>query len=106
VPLRIADRAEIDAALAKAAEELAARATPVANLGLRVLPGDQGLIVVSVEPGGLAAEGGISPGDRILAERGLGRLSTVEDAGKLAELRDGVIQVQVGRRAVWLRFRN
>ena len=45
-------------------------------------------------------------GDRILAERGLGRLSSAEDAARLAALREGVIQVQSGRRAVWLRFRG
>jgi predicted metalloprotease with PDZ domain len=71
-----------------------------------VLPDSQGLIIVQVEAGGLAADGGLSPGDRILAERGLGKLQTAEDAAKLAALREGVIQVQSGRRVAWLRFRG
>ncbi len=104
--LRIADREEIDRALAKAAEALVAKATPLANLGCRVLPDSQGLIIVQVEAGGLAGDGGMSPGDRILAERGLGKLVTIEDAAKLAALREGLIQVQSGRRVVWLRFRG
>jgi S1-C subfamily serine protease len=104
--LRIADRDEIDRALAKAAETLIAKAAPLANLGCRVLPDSQGLIIVQVEAGGLAADGGLSPGDRILAERGLGKLQTAEDAAKLAALREGVIQVQSGRRVAWLRFRG
>lgn len=106
VPVRIADRGEIDRALAKAAEALIAKATPLPNLGCRVLPDAQGLILVQVDENGLAAEGGMSAGDRILAERGLGKLSSAADAARLAELREGVIQVQSGRRVVWLRFRG
>jgi serine protease Do len=106
IQVRIADREEIDHALSKAAEALIAKAAPLANLGCRVLPDAQGLIIVQVEAGGLAAEGGMSPGDRILAERGLGKLTSAADVAKLAELREGVIQVQSGRRAVWLRFRG
>jgi len=104
--VRVADRAEIDRALAKAAEALITRAIPLPNLGCRVHPDAQGLIIVQVETGGLSADGGISPGDRILAERGLGKLTTADDAAKLAALREGVIQVQSGRHAVWLRFRG
>jgi S1-C subfamily serine protease len=104
--VRIADRDEIDRALAKAAEALIAKATPLAHLGCRVLPDSQGLIIVQIEDGGLASEGGLSAGDRILAERGLGKLTTAEDAAKLAALREGVIQVQSGRRVAWLRFRG
>jgi S1-C subfamily serine protease len=104
--VRIADRDEIDRALAKAAEALIAKAAPLANLGCRVLPDSQGLIIVQVEDAGLASEGGLSPGDRILAERGLGKLTTADDAAKLAALREGVIQVQSGRRVAWLRFRG
>ena len=104
--VRIADRDEIDRALAKAAEALIAKAAPLAHLGCRVLPDSQGLIIVQVEDGGLASEGGLSAGDRILAERGLGKLTTADDAAKLAALREGVIQVQSGRRVAWLRFRG
>ena len=104
--MRIADRDEIDRALAKAAEALIAKATPLANLGCRVHADGQGLIIVQVEPGGLAGDGGMSPGDRILAERSLGKLTTAEDAVKLGGMREGAIQVQSGRRVVWLRFRG
>lgn len=104
--VRIADRAEIDSALAKAAEALLAKATPLPNLGCKVLPEAQGLIIVQVDTGGLASEGGMSPGDRILAERTLGKLKSAADAAKLAALRDGIIQVQSGRHVVWLRFRG
>ncbi len=104
--VRIADREEIERALNKAAEALIARATPLPNLGCRVLPDAQGLIIVQVDSAGLAAEGGMSPGDRLLAERSLGKLKTAEDAAKLGGMRDGVIQVQSGSRAVWLRFRG
>lgn len=104
--VRIADREELERALAKAAEALVARATPLPNLGCRVLPDAQGLILVQVDDTGLAADGGMSPGDRILAERGLGKLTTAADAARLAELREGIIQVQSGRRVVWLRFRG
>lgn len=104
--VRIADREEIDRALSKAADALIAKASVLANLGCRVLPDPQGLIIVQVEAGGLAAEGGITPGDRILAERGLGKLGSAADAARLAELREGVIQVQSGHRTVWLRFRG
>ncbi len=106
VSMRIADREDIDRALAKAAEALVAKATPLANLGCRVHIDGLGLILVQVDPNGLAADGGMSPGDRILAERSLGKLTTAEDAAKLAALREGVIQVQSGRRVVWLRFRG
>ncbi len=102
----IADRATIDKALSDAAKALVAQATPLPNLGVRVLPDPKGLIIVQVEAGGLAADGGMSPGDRILAERGLGSLTTNEQAAALAALDEGVIQVQSGRRAVWLRFRR
>ena len=106
VTVRIADTEEIERALAKAAEALVAKALPLANLGARVLPEASGLIIVQVEESGLASDGGMTPGDRILAERSLGKLTTAEDAAKLAALREGVIQVQSGRRVVWLRFRG
>ena len=71
-----------------------------------MLPDAKGLIIVQVDDGGLAADGGMSPGDRILAERGLGKLTSAEDAARLSELKEGVIQVQSGRRVVWLRYRG
>lgn len=104
--VRIADRAEIEAALAKAARELVARAIVLPVFGCRVVPDEQGLLIVQVDPDGLAAEGGLSPGDRILAERSLGALTTAQDAQRLAALREGIIQVQSGRRTMWLRFRG
>ena len=61
---------------------------------------------VPIDPGSPADDqAGIKPGDRILAEAGLGRLSTAEDAKRLAAVRDPAVQVRIGRRVAWLRFR-
>jgi S1-C subfamily serine protease len=106
VGLAIADRADIERKLDEAAKTAIAQATPLPNLGCRVLADAQGLLVVHVEQGGLADQAGMSPGDRILAERELGKLATEDDITRLSAVREGVIQVRSGRRTVWLRFRS
>lgn len=98
---------DVEKRLADAADAHAAKGTPAPAFGFRLLAdGRDGLLIVAVDPGSLADQAGLTPGDRVLAEATLGKLSTAEDAKKIGALREGVLQVRSGRRVAWLRFRG
>lgn len=105
--LAIADRADIERRLHEAAQQLVAKSVPAPAIGLSLnADGGDGLLIVAVDPDSAADRAGLSPGDRVLAEKTLGAMATVENARTLAKLRDAVIQVQRGKRTVWLRLRG
>ncbi len=68
--------------------------------------GQQGLVVTEIDPKGLAAQAGIEPGDRILAERTAGALRTADEAKPLARRQEITIQVLKDARTFWLRMRR
>ena len=107
VELTIADRAEIERRLHQAAQNLIAKGTSAPAFGFTLLSdGAAGLLIVSVEPDSLADRAGFSPGDRVLAEANLGKLSTPEHAAALAALREASLQVQRGAHKAWFRLRG
>jgi predicted metalloprotease with PDZ domain len=97
------------AAFAKDGEDR--RGVPLKDLGLWLGVDDQsGLKVTTVDAGSVAAKAGLVPGDRLLYERTLGALRTLDDAtqlgvqqGKRHEL---VVQVYHEGRSIWLRLRR
>lgn len=109
ITLRIADRADIERQLHEAAQQLIAKGIAAPAFGFTLLadgPAAAGLLIVAIEADSLAERAGLSPGDRVLAEATLGKLSTTEHAQALAALREASIQVQRGTRKVWLRLRG
>ena len=91
----------------KRAEIKAEDEVDLKSFGLRVgTDGQPGLVVTEVDPRGLAAQAGIEPGDRIMAERTAGNLKTSEDAKPLARRQEITIQVYKDGRAFWLRMRR
>ena len=68
--------------------------------------GQPGLVITEVDPKGLAAQAGLEPGDRVLAERNQGALKTVEEARNLARRQEVVLQVVKDGRKLWYRLRR
>ncbi len=79
----------------------------IENFGLLLGADDKpGLSVLHVEPGSAADAVGISPGDRVLNERTDGPLRQLEDADKLDNRRELVLQVLKDGRSLWIRLRR
>ena len=77
------------------------------GFGMKVSVGDgPGLVVTEVETGSVADVAHVIPGDRILQERSLKELRTVEDAEALDKRREIIIQILHLERASWLRLRR
>lgn len=104
----VADSVDIERQLHAAAQKLIASGTPAPTFGFTLLAdrATASLLIVAVEPDSLADRAGLSPGDHVLAEAGLGKLSTADHAKAIADLREISIQVQRGARKVWLRLRG
>ncbi len=66
--------------------------------------GSPGLVVVDAHPTGPAGRAGLDPGDRILAIRGLGEVTRLQDLAPLAERRDAVLQVVKDGVNRWVRM--
>jgi S1-C subfamily serine protease len=97
------------AAFAKDGEDR--RGVPLKDVGLWLGVDDQsGLKVTAVEAGSIAAKAGLVPGDRLLHERTLGALRTLDDASQLgaqlAKRHEVVVQVYHEGRSIWLRLRR
>jgi S1-C subfamily serine protease len=91
------------AAVATAAKQ----GVPLAGFGLALASDDQaGLVITRIEPGGVAEQAGLKPGDRLLHERSHGQLSTTDDASALANRRELIVQVYQSGRSYWLRLRR
>jgi len=77
------------------------------GFGLRVAIEDgPGLVVTEVESGSVADLAHVAVGDRLLQERLLHELRTIEDARALAKRQEIIVQILHGERAVWLRLRR
>ena len=68
--------------------------------------GQAGLVITEIDPKGLAAQAGLEPGDRVLAERTVGALKKGDDAKSLARRQEITLQVVKDGRAFWLRMRR
>jgi S1-C subfamily serine protease len=87
------------------------RGVPLKDLGLWLGIDDQpGLKVTAVEAGSIAAKAGLVPGDRLLYERTLGALRTLDDATQLGvqqnKRHELVVQVYHEGKSIWLRLRH
>ncbi len=68
--------------------------------------GQPGLVITEIDSKGLAAQAGLEPGDRVLAERSTGAFKTIDDAKPLGRRQEITIQVIKEGRAFWLRMRR
>ena len=68
--------------------------------------GQPGLVITEIDPKGLAAQAGLEPGDRLLAERTAGALKSADDAKPLVRRQEITVQVLKDGRAFWLRMRK
>jgi S1-C subfamily serine protease len=77
------------------------------GFGMRVGVDDgPGLVITEVEPDGPSALAGLALGDRLLQERSLRDLRSLDDAQALAKKREIVLQVFREGRAYWVRLRR
>jgi S1-C subfamily serine protease len=77
------------------------------SFGLRLgADGQPGLVVTEINPNGLAAQAGLEPGDRIMAEKNLGTFKAADDAKPLLRRQEITIQVYKDGRSFWLRMRR
>jgi S1-C subfamily serine protease len=83
------------------------RGMTLKEFGLSLGVDDQpGLKVTAVDPGSIAADAGLVPGDRVLHERTLGALHTLDDVAQLAKRHELVLQVYHDGKSVWKRLRH
>jgi S1-C subfamily serine protease len=99
---------EIRSKLANAARDTALRrGTALEGFGVWLAADDQaGLRITAVEPGSVAEQAKLKPGDRLLNERAHGPLRTTDDATALGGRRELVLQVYQEGRSFWLRLRR
>ena len=75
--------------------------------GLRLgADGQPGLVVTEVNPNGLAAQAGLEPGDRVMAEKNLGAFKATEEAKPMLRRQEITVQVYKDGRSFWLRMRR
>jgi serine protease Do len=100
---------DLEAKLAATAQAQAKQGVLLPAIGLRLSgDGKPGLAVTLVEADSLAEQAGLVLGDRILAERGQGKLATPADAERLIDRREVMLLVEKanGGRQFWLRLRR
>ncbi len=86
---------------------LEAESVELKGFGMRLAnDGQQGLVVSSIDPEGLAAQAELKPGDRIVAERSVGILKDLDIVKVLAKRREITLQVVKDERKFWLRMRR
>ena len=65
-----------------------------------------GLVITEVDPNGVAMAAGLAPGDRLLHEKSLGALHTLDDIRQLDKRREITVQIFKDGRSFWLRMRR
>jgi len=68
--------------------------------------GRPGLAITAIDPDGVAAAAGLEPGDRLLHEKTLGALNSLEETQALDKRREITVQVRKDGRNYWLRMRR
>jgi S1-C subfamily serine protease len=107
--ITLASYDDLESKLAEAARDQAKQGVLLPAFGLRLAAdGRAGLAVAAVESESIAEQAGLAPGDRILAERGLGKLDAPAAAEQLITRREIVLLVEKanGGRQFWLRMRR
>jgi S1-C subfamily serine protease len=99
---------ELERKLAGAARETSQRrGVALDEFGFWLGADDQpGLVITTIDPSGLAEQAGLAVGDRVLHERTIGALRTLDEAKQLAKRRELILQVYQDGRSYWLRMRR
>ncbi len=103
------ERAIVAATVIPMSEQQLANRVGVELAGFGLLLGNDdkpGLAILHVEPDSLGARAGLVTGDRLLHERSVGAMQTLDDVRGLKDRRELVIQVIRGGRNLWLRLRR
>ncbi|MBA3938139.1 MAG: trypsin-like peptidase domain-containing protein [Planctomycetes bacterium] len=99
---------ELRGVLAKAAQQTAVQqGAPLGDYGLWLTTDDEpGLRITKVEDKGLADLAHLAVGDRLLHERTIGALRSLDDVERMAKRREITVQVSKDGRSYWLKLKR